>query len=75
MTRFNIGTYFCENFKNQKLTLMKTFTNPLNTIFKNLSRLKKRDFYQVNIEKPKELWKTLKSLGLPSKKSCESKIC
>ena len=44
-----------------------------------LIKIKKRDFYQVklteNIGKPKELWKTLKSLGLPSKKSCESKIC
>ena len=38
-----------------------------------LIKIKKRDFYQVklteNIGKPKELWKTLKSLGLPSKKS------
>ena len=44
-----------------------------------LVKIKKRDFYQVklteNIGKPKELWKTLKSLGLPSKKSHESKIC
>ena len=40
---------------------------------------KKRDFYQreleQNIGKPKELWKTLKSLGLPSKKTPSSKIC
>ena len=40
---------------------------------------KKRDYYHTkleqNIGKPKELWKTLKSLGLPSKKTPVSKIC
>ena len=40
---------------------------------------KKRDYYHTkleqNIGKPKELWKTLKSLGLPSKKTSVSKIC
>ena len=28
-----------------------------------------------NIGKPKELWKSLKSLGLPSKKATPSSIC
>ena len=28
-----------------------------------------------NIGKPKELWKSLKSLGLPSKKSSSATIC
>ena len=28
-----------------------------------------------NTAKPKELWKCLKSLGLPSKKDAHSKIC
>ena len=28
-----------------------------------------------NIGKPKELWKTLKTIGLPSKKSSLTKIC
>ena len=32
-------------------------------------------FYTTNIGKPKELWKTLKTLGLPSKKGSISKIC
>ena len=40
---------------------------------------KKRDYYHTkleqNIGKPKELWKTLKTLGLPSKKTSVSKIC
>ena len=37
----------------------------------NLIRKKKREFYETNlrlkINKPKELWETLKSLGLPLK--------
>ena len=44
-----------------------------------LIKIKKSDFYQVKLTekfgKPKELWKTLKSLSLPSKKSYESKTC
>ena len=40
---------------------------------------KKKTFYHTklkeNIGKPKELWKTLKTLGLPSKKAPPTKIC
>ena len=38
---------------------------------KNYMRQKLAD----NIGKPKELWKALKSLGLPSKTGKQSKIC
>ena len=45
----------------------------------NLIRKKKREFYETNlrqkINKPKELWKTLKSMGLPSKAVTASNIC
>ena len=45
----------------------------------NLIRKKKREFYETNlrqkINKPKELWKTLKSMGLPSKAVTVSNIC
>ena len=45
----------------------------------NLIRKKKREFYETNlrqkINKPKELWKTLKWLGLPSKAVTASNIC
>ena len=45
----------------------------------NLVKSKKQTFYksklQQNIGKPKELWKTLKSLGLPNKGSCPTKTC
>ena len=45
----------------------------------NLIRKKKREFYETNlrqkINKPKELWKTLKFMGLPSKAVTASNIC
>ena len=45
----------------------------------NLIKTKKNQFYKTklkeNIGKPKELWKALKSLGLPSKKSSSFNIC
>ena len=34
---------------------------------KKLIKIKKRDFFQENVGKPNELWKALKSQGLPSK--------
>ena len=44
-----------------------------------LIKQKKSQFYKEkskeNIDKPKELWKALKSLGLPSKKGTISNIC
>jgi len=44
-----------------------------------LTKEKKSRFYKdklkENIGKPKELWKALKSLGLPSKKGSISNIC
>ena len=40
---------------------------------------KKRDFYEINlkqkINKPKELWRVLKSMSLPSKVASASNIC
>ena len=44
-----------------------------------MRKLKKKEYFkqklQENRGKPKELWKTLKSLGLPSKTSSSSKPC
>ena len=46
---------------------------------KNLIKTKKNQFYETklkeNISKAEELWKALKSLGLPSKKSSSFNIC
>ena len=39
-----------------------------------LIKQKKSQFYKENIGKPKELWKALTSLGLPSKKGIISNI-
>ena len=45
----------------------------------NLIRKKNRELYETNlrqkINKPKELWKTLRSMGLPSKAVTASNIC
>ena len=45
----------------------------------NLIRKKKREYYETNlrqkINKPKEPWKTLKSMGLPSKAVTAPKLC
>ena len=45
----------------------------------NLIKDKKQEFYKEklrqNVGKPKELWKTLKSLGLPNKSSSWTKTC
>ena len=49
--------------------------NQLQKLIKN----KKWSFYEINfqqkINKPKELWKTLKSMGMPSKAASASNIC
>ena len=46
---------------------------------KKLIKQRKKEFYETklteNIGKPKELWKTLKTMGLPSKKCSLTKIC
>ena len=46
---------------------------------KNLIKRKKRNYIKEklteNIGNSKELWKTLKKLGLPSKKDGQTKIC
>ena len=46
---------------------------------KKQSNRRKNSFFQRkvtgNIAKPKELWQTIKSLGLPNKKNSPSNIC
>ena len=45
----------------------------------NLIKKKKREFYEANlrqkINEPKELWKTLKTMGLRSKMETAPNIC
>ena len=55
--------------------IYKKITNQVQKLIKK----KKRNFYEINlkqkINKPKELWKTLKSMGLPSKAASALNIC
>ena len=58
-------------FKKSKLHIDKENYKKVMYQVQNLLTKKKRDFYETNlrrkINKPKKLWKTLKSMGLSSK--------
>ena len=66
-------------FKKAKLHIDEENCKNVKYEVQNLIRKKKREFYETNlkqnINKPKGLWKTLKSMGLPSKAVRASKIC
>ena len=66
-------------FKKSKLHTDEENYKKVKYQVQNLIRKKKREFYETNlrqkINKPKELWKTLKSMGLPSKVVAASNIC
>ena len=63
--------------KFKKLHIDEEYYKKLSIKFKIF--LRKRKFYETNlrqkINKPKELWKTLRSMGLPSKAVTASNIC
>ena len=65
-------------FKKSKLCIDEENYKKVKYQVQNLIRKKKRDFYETNlgqkINKTKELWKTLKSMGLPSKVVTASNI-
>ena len=66
-------------FKKSKLLTDEENHKKVKYQVQNLIRKKKREFYETNlrqkINKPKELWKTLTSMGLPSKAVTASNIC
>ena len=66
-------------FKKSKLHIGEENYKKVKYQFENLIRKKKREFYETDLRqkmnKPKELWKTLKSMGLPSKAVTASNIC
>ena len=68
-----------KKFKHSKLHVDDLVFKEQRNYVQNLIRDKKQEFYkeklQQNVGKPKELWKTLKSLGLPSKSSFRTKTC
>ena len=65
-------------FKKSKLHIDEENYKKVKYQVQNLIRKKKREFYETNlrqkINKHKELWKTLKSMGLPSKAVTASNI-
>ena len=66
-------------FKMSKLHIDEENYKKVKYQVQNPIRKKKREFYETNlrqkINKPKELWKTLGSMGLPSKAVTASNIC
>ena len=60
-----------KKFKTSRLNIDQQLYKEAKVTVQKLIKNKKRDFYQEklrkNIGKPKQLWKALKSLGLPSK--------
>ena len=68
-----------KHFKSTKLYVDGELYKEAKYHVMKLIKEKKRQFYtdklKENIGKPKELWKALKSLGLPSKKRSISNIC
>ena len=70
---------FFLKFKKSKLHIDEESYQSVKYQVQSLIRKKKREFYETNlrqkINKPKELWKTLKSMGLPSKAVTASNIC
>ena len=68
-----------KHFKSTKLCVDEELYKEAKYFVMKLIKEKKRQFYidklKENIGNPKELWKALKSLGLPSKKRSISNIC
>ena len=66
-------------FKKSKLHIDEENYKKVKYQVQNLIRKKKREFYETNLRQkintPKELWKTLKYMGLPSKAVTASNIC
>ena len=66
-------------FKKSKFHIDEETHKKIRNQVQKLIKKKKRKFYKVNlkqkINKSKELWKTLKSMGLPSKAASASNIC
>ena len=75
----NIRDKYFKKFKKSNLHIDYDFYIEAKCNVKKLIKHIKKEFYETklieNIAKPKELWKTLKTMGLPSKKGSLTKIC
>ena len=67
-----------KKFKNSNLHIDYDFYIEAKYNVKKLIKQRKKEFYETklteNIGKPKELWKTINTVGLPSKKGSLTKI-
>ena len=67
-----------KKFNKSKLEVDRLNRNHVRSQLQKLIRTRKREYVTEklteNINKPKDLWKNIKSLGLPSKSASESKI-
>ena len=68
-----------KKFKKSNLHIDHDFYIEAKCNVKKLIKQRKKEFYETklteNISKPKESWKTLTTMGLPSKKGSLTKIC
>ena len=68
-----------KKFKKNRLTINQQNFREAKYKVEDLTKHKKREFFEnklsENVGRPKELWKTIKSIGLPSKKSTTGNIC
>ena len=67
-----------KKFKKSKLEVDRLNRNHVRSQLQKLIRTRKREYVTEklteNINKPRDLWKNIKSLGLPSKSASESKV-
>ncbi len=68
-----------KKYKKSRLHIDKDLYKDARNQVQNVIKRKKKTFFEnklkENIAKPKELWKTLKELGLPNKDSTNANIC
>ena len=68
-----------KKFKRTRLAIDEEHYKESKTTVRNLINFKKKSYFETklkeNIGKPKELWKTLKNLGLPQKSTSGVNIC
>ena len=77
--KINEGDKCFRKFKHSKLHIDEEIYKNAKYEVQKLIKTKKKTLFEeklkANVGKPKELWKALKSLGLPSKKTASTNIC
>ena len=77
--KINIREKYFKKFKKSKLHVDEDIFKESQKDVRNIIKKKKKDFFEnkitENIGKPKELWKSLKGLGLQTKSNTTTKFC